>query len=75
MTTLYQTTGKNPLFATIGNGQFGYVIRTGWVPSKLGEKKKKIIIEALKDSNVHQVYKRGNKIYEFLLNGTEYQIA
>lgn len=75
MTTLFQTTEKNPIFSKRGNGQFGNVIRTGWIPSKLGEKKKQIIIKTLKESSVDQVYRRGNKIYAFYLNGTESQIA
>lgn len=75
MTTLFQTSEKNPTFSTKGNGQFGNVTRTGWKPSRLGESKKHIIINALNDSDVQQVYKRGNKIYAFLLNGTEKLIA
>jgi len=75
MTTLFQTSDKNAKFSTKGNGTFGNVTRTGWKKSRLGEVKKQAIIEALNDSNVDQVYKRGNKIYAFLLNGTETQIA
>lgn len=75
MTTLFQTSEKNAKFSTKGNGTFGNVTRTGWVKSRLGEVKKQAIIEALNDSNVDQVYKRGSKIYAFLLNGTETQIA
>ena len=75
MTTLFQTSDKNAKFSTKGNGTFGNVTRTGWEKSRLGEVKKQAIIEALNDSNVDQVYKRGNKIYAFLLNGTETQIA
>ena len=75
MTALFQTSEKNAKFSTKGNGTFGNVIRTGWIKSRLGEVKKHAIIEALNDSNVDQVYKRCNKIYAFLLNGTETQIA
>lgn len=75
MTQLFQTSDVNPTFSTKGNGQFGNVIRKGWVPSKLGEKKRNIIITALNNSNVDKVYKRGNKIYAFYLNGLESQIA
>ncbi len=75
MTTLFQTSGKNPVFATNGNGQFGNVTRTGWKPSRLGEAKKLIIVKYLNDIDVDQVYKRGNKIYAFFLNGTEKHIA
>ena len=75
MKTLFQTSDKNAKFSTKGNGTFGNVTRTGWKKSRLGEVKKQAIIEALNDSNVDQVYKRGNKIYAFLLNGTETQIA
>jgi len=75
MTTLFQTSDKNAKFSTKGNGKFGNVIRKGWKKSRLGEVKKQAIIKALNDSDVAQVYKRGNKIYAFLLNGTETQIA
>ena len=75
MTTLFQTSDKNAKFSTKGNETFGNVTCTGWKKSRLGEVKKQAIIEALNDSNVDQVYKRGNKIYAFLLNGTETQIA
>lgn len=75
MTTLFQTSDKNPTFSTKGNGQFGNVTRTGWKPSRLGEKKKLAIIDALNDIDVDTVYKRGNQIYAFLLNGTEKVIA
>ncbi len=75
MNTLFQTTAVNPIFSTKGNGQFGNVVRTGWVSCKLGKSKKQIISDALNNSNVQQVYKRGNKIYAFYLNGIESQIA
>lgn len=75
MTTLFQTSERNPKFSTKGNGKFGNVTRSGWKKSRLGEVKKQAIIEALNDSNVDQVYKRGNKIYAFLLNGNEKGIA
>ena len=66
MTTLFQTSDKkNPVFSTNGNGQFGSVTRTGWKRSKLGEAKKQIIVNALNDIDVQQVYERGNKIYAF----------
>jgi hypothetical protein len=71
MNTVFQTIEKNPTFSIVGNGQFGNLTRTGWVRSRLGESKKLIIIEAITDSNVDKVYKRGNKIYAMLLNGTE----
>ena len=75
MKTLFQTSGKKPKFSTRGNGTFGNVTRTGWKKSRLGKAKKAIIIKALNDSNIDQVYKRGNKIYAFMLNGTENEIA
>ena len=75
MKTLFQTSEKNPSFSTQGNGQYGYVIRTGWKKSRLGKRKKKVIINTLNDSDVQQVYKRGNKIYALLLNGNEKVIA
>jgi len=71
MKTLFQTLGKNVQFSTRGNGNYGFVIRTGWKVSRLGEAKKLAIIEALDDSNVDQVYRRENKIYALLFNGTE----
>lgn len=74
MINLFQTSEKNPSFSTKGNGNFENVTRTGWKPSRLGEAKKHIIVNALNDSNVQQVYKRGNKIHAFLLNGTEKNI-
>ena len=75
MENLFQTSEKNPTFSTKGNGKSGNVTRTGWKPSRLGEVKKKAIIEALSDSDVQQVYKRGNKIFALLLNGTEKTLA
>ena len=75
METLFQTSEKNPSFSTKGNGQYGYVTRTGWKKSRLGKFKKNIIINTLNDSDVQQVYKRGSKIYALLLNGTEKVIA
>ena len=75
MRTLFQTSEKNPTFALKGNGQYGYVTRTGWKKSRLGKCKKNIIIDALNNSDVQQVYKRGSKIYALLLNGTEKVIA
>jgi len=75
MTTIYQTSEKNPTFSTIGNGQFGAVIRTGWKESRLGEGKRRIIINALSNSDTDKVYKRGKSIFRNLLNGTEQKIA
>jgi hypothetical protein len=75
METLFQTSEKNPSFSTKGNGKFGYVTRTGWKKSRLGNRKKNIIINALNDRDVQQVYKRGSKIYALLLNGTEKVVA
>lgn len=75
MITLFQSSEKNPSFSTKGNGQFGNITRTGWKISKLGKTKKRSILNALNDINVQQVYKRGNKIYAFLLNGTEKVIS
>jgi hypothetical protein len=75
MKTLFQTSETNPTFSTKGNGQFGNVTQTGWKASRLGEAKKRLVLGALGDSDVQQVYKRGNKIYAFLLNGTEKVIA
>ena len=72
---LFQTSEKNPSFSTMGNGQFGNVLRTGWKPSRLGEAKKQIIVKALSDSDVSEVYQRGNKVFAFLLNGTEKRIV
>lgn len=75
-TELFETTGTTSrTFATIGNGQFGNVVRTGWRPSKLGEKKKQSIVKALQDSDVDQVYMRHGKIYKLFLNGTERQLS
>lgn len=71
MTNLFQTSEKNPTFSTKGNGQFGPVIRTGWKPVKLGDKNKSIILSALNNSDVQQVYKRGKSIYALYLNGVE----
>lgn len=62
---------QNGYFATRGNGQFGNVTRTGWKPTRLGEAKKSAIIKALNDSDTDQVYRRGNKVFRTLLNGTE----
>lgn len=75
METLFQTSEKNPTFSTKGNGQFGNVIRTGWKPSRLGENKKQIVIQSLKDSGVDKVYKRGNNVFALYLNGVERKIA
>lgn len=43
--------------------------------SKLGVHKQNLIIEALKNSDVSEVYRRGNKIFKHLLNGCEVRIA
>ena len=75
MTTLFETEEKNPVFSTVGNGQFGNVRRTGWKPARLGEAKKQIIVNALNNSDVQQVFRRGRKIYAFFINGTEKIIA
>jgi hypothetical protein len=75
MTTLFQSSDKNATFSKIGNGQFGNVIRSGWKPCKLGEAKKQIILQALDNSSIDKVYKRGNKIFALHLNGKEEQIG
>jgi hypothetical protein len=73
--SIFQSTDKNPSFSTRGNGQFGNVIRTGWKPTRLGEKKQAIIAAFISESNVDKVYMRKEKIYAFFLNGTEKEIA
>lgn len=75
MKTVFQTSESNPYFSTKGNGQFRNVTRSGWKLSRLGEKKKKVIIDALKNTDVDKVYKRNNKIYALFLNGAEKVIA
>ena len=70
--TLFQTSEKNPTFSTRGNGVFGNVKRTGWERSKdLTPAETLAIINALDNSNVDKVYKRGKVLFAFLLNGRE----
>jgi len=71
MKDLFQTTGENPIYSLEGNNKF----RSGWKKSRLGEKKKKLVLKYLQSSDVHQVYKRGRNIYVYWINGVETQIG
>lgn len=71
---IYQSTGKNPVFSTRGNGVFGGVTRSGWKPAKMSERSKNTILSALGKSDVQQVYRRKNKLFAFLMNGTEKEL-
>ena len=62
MKDLFQTTGENPIYSLEGNNKF----RSGWKKSRLGEKKKKLVLKYLQNPDVHQVY---------WINGVETQIG
>jgi hypothetical protein len=69
--TLFQSSDANPYYSLVGNT----TTRTGWKPSNLGKKKKALILEALKNSEIDKVYNRSGKIFATYLNGTEVRIA
>lgn len=66
---------KSPYFSLRGNGQFGQVTRTGWKPTRLGEKKKAAILKALRASDTDSVYRVEKGIFKRMLNGKVERIA
>lgn len=75
--TVYES--ETGTFALRGNGTFpalnGAVKRTGWKKTRLGEKKKQIIREAISEYSVDKVYRRNGSIYKLMMNGVEHKIA
>lgn len=68
MKTVYES--KSGYFSLSGNGRF----RTGWTPTRLGEKKRALIIKALKQKETFAVYRRNGKGYCMTVNGVEERI-
>lgn len=68
---IFQTNDKNPHFSLRGNGQFGHITRTGWVPCRLGAKKRAVIERHLMSADVDKVYSKNGKLYAMWLNGCE----
>ena len=58
--------GKSKIFAS-------YQKDSGFTKSRLSTQRRKAILQALKETDVQEVYSRNGKFYKFYINGVEHQ--
>ena len=71
---VYSSGSEMGMLSSKGNGQYGYIIRSGWEECNFSEKTTSKILDLIHDPDVDQVYIRNNKLYILMLNGAEHHV-